>query len=137
MATQDLQMSQLSKFIPPPRKEDRKTKRRKNDHSRPPNEPSDQIYAPQEKRQKYEKTTSQDLEMSHLTKFIPIGKKTERQKNGETTNQDLQISHLTKFIPARKKDKKTERRKNDISRPSNETSDQIYTPQEKDRKTKK
>ena len=60
--------------------------------------------------------TSQDLQMSHLTK---------------TTPQGLQMSHLTKIIPPRKKEKKTKRRENDLSRPPNETADQIYTPQEK------
>ena len=83
-------MSHLSEFIPP-RKNDKETKRRKNDISKPPNEPSDQIYT-QEKDKKTKKL--------HL-------------------KQDLQMSHLIKFIPPRKKEKKSKRRKNDVSRPTN------------------
>ena len=114
------QMSHLTKLIPP-RINDKKTKRRKHDMSRTPTEPSDQIYTSQEKRQKDEKTTTQDLQISHLTKFIPQEKrqKTKRRKNDFSRP------------PNESSDQ------NDNSSPPNEPSDQIYTPRKKDKKTKK
>ena len=66
----------------------------------------------------------------------PPGKKTKRQKDEKTTSQDPQMSHLTKIISPWKKEKETKRRKNDISRPPNEASDQIYTPLKKRQKDK-
>ena len=76
--SQVLQMSHMTKFIPP-RKRKKRQKDEKNDISRPPNEQSDQIHTLQKKKKKRRKMTSQDLKMSHMTEFIPSRKKEDKK----------------------------------------------------------
>ena len=119
--SRDLLMRHLTNFIPP-RKKNKKTK---DVNSRPPNEPSYQIYT----------ARTQDLQMSDLTKFIPPQKK--KRQVEKISSQYLQKSHLTKFIPPRKKKKRKKKRKKQLKTSEWAIWPNLYHPRKKAKRRRK
>ena len=109
MTSQDLQMSHLTNLYPPGIKT----------------------------RQKDKKTTSQDPKLAIWQNLYNPGKKSKKQKYGKTTPQDLHKNHLTKFLPPWKKDKKTYKR--DLKTSKWAIWPKLYPQEksQKDKKTKK